>query len=287
MNLLAAVNGPATHALLDTVGVTPGWRCLDLGSGGGHVAMELARRVGPSGAVVGIDLDGELLQVATSDAAEQGLANITFRVAAIEEVAESRFDLAYARLVLMHLRDPGRALNTMTAAVRPGGVVAVEDANFAGCFTYPRCSAYDNWVAWYGETVRRRGGDPDIGPRLPSLLSAAGLTGVQVCVAQPAYLTGPHKHLQVVSMSMQRAAVIATGVASADQYDAAHAELQAFVDDANTLVAAPRVVQAWADAGNPDRRRQPHSPSRACPPDFRGARGAHRPAHHPGSGWLA
>jgi len=249
MNLLAAVNGPATLALFDTVGVATGWRCLDLGSGGGHVAIELGRRVGPSGAVVGIDLDEELLQLAQGDAAEQRLGNITFRVTAIEEFAESGFDLAFARMVLMHLRDPGRAIDTMAAAVRPGGVVAVEDANFEGCFTYPPCSAYDHWVAWYRETVRRRGGDPDLGPRLPSLLSAAGLSEVQVRVAQPAYLAGPHKHLQVLSMTMQRAAVLATGVATADDYDAAHAELQAFVDDATTLVAAPRVVQAWGRRG--------------------------------------
>jgi SAM-dependent methyltransferase len=245
MDLLAAVNGPATLTLLEAVGVAVGWRCLELGCGGGHVSIELGRRVGPTGAVVGIDLDEELLGLARRDAAERGLGNITFRVADVETIAESGFDLAYARMVLMHLRDPGHTVDTMTAAMRTGGVVAVEDANFAGCFTFPPCSGYDKWVSWYQQTVRRRGGHPDLGPRLPSLLAAAGLADVQVRVAQPAYLAGPHKQLQAMSMAKQKQAVVATGVATADDYDAAHAELQAFIDDPTTLVAAPRVIQAW------------------------------------------
>jgi ubiquinone/menaquinone biosynthesis C-methylase UbiE len=58
MNLLAAAHAPATASLLFMVGVAPGAWCVDLGCGGGHVAMELARRAGPSGHVPGIDLDG-------------------------------------------------------------------------------------------------------------------------------------------------------------------------------------------------------------------------------------
>jgi 2-polyprenyl-3-methyl-5-hydroxy-6-metoxy-1,4-benzoquinol methylase len=245
MNLLAAVNGPATLVLLDILGVAAGWDCLDLGCGGGHVAMELARRVGSKGAVVGIDVDQELLKLARAEATDQRLDNITFRVGDVQAFAESGFDLAYARMLLMHLRDPQRTVERMATALRRGGVVAIEDANFAGCFTYPPCPAYDKWAAWYQQTVRLRGGDPNLGPRLPSLLSAVGLEDVQVRVAQPAYLTGAHKQLQALSMAKQRMAVVATGVATSEEYDTAHAELQAFIDDPRTLVAAPRVVQAW------------------------------------------
>jgi 2-polyprenyl-3-methyl-5-hydroxy-6-metoxy-1,4-benzoquinol methylase len=79
MDLLAAVHGPATTAVLDRIGVAEGARCLDLGCGGGHVALELARRLGPTGQVVGIDLDEALLATAREVAAAQGLDNVTFR----------------------------------------------------------------------------------------------------------------------------------------------------------------------------------------------------------------
>ena len=46
-------------------------------------------------------------------------------------------------------------------------------------------------------------------------------------------------------MAKQRAAIVATGVASADEYDAAQADVPEFVDDDRTLVADVRIVQAW------------------------------------------
>jgi SAM-dependent methyltransferase len=245
MDLLAAVFAPSTLALLDAVGVASGANCVDVGCGGGHVAIELGRRVGPAGRVVGIDLDAALLEVARTEAAAQGLDHVSFRVAAVEDLAESGFDVACARMLLMHLRDPTSVAGLMVAAVRSGGIVAVEDLDFSGSFTYPSCPAYDRRVGWYRETVRRRGGNADLGPRLPALLSSVGLTDIRVRVVQRAFLDGPHKHLQEISMAKQRAAVVAAGVASADEYDAAHAELVAFTANPTTLIAAPRMIQAW------------------------------------------
>ncbi len=245
MDLLAAVHAPATLVVLDMVGVAPGGRCVDLGCGGGHVTMELARRVGPSGHVTGVDLDDALLGAARQEAAARGLNNVTFRVGPVEDFVDSGLDLAFARMLLSHLRDPAAVVGAMADAVRSGGVVIVEDVHFGGCFTEPACPAYDHWVEWFRETVRRNGGDNDIGPRLPALLREAGLVGVGVRVAQAAYLDGPHKQLQQMSMGKIRAAVLAAGVTRADEYDAAHKELQALTDDPTTLVAGPRMVQAW------------------------------------------
>jgi hypothetical protein len=66
-----------------------------------------------------------------------------------------------------------------------------------------------------------------------------------VHIAQPAYLDGPTKQLLQLSMSKTRAAVVGAGIATADNYDAAHADLCAFTDRDDTLIASPRMVQAW------------------------------------------
>ncbi len=245
MDLLAAAHGPGTQLLLDQIGVGSGARCVDFGCGGGHVAMELARRVGPSGFVLGLDLDEELLGIARDDAAASGVAHVTFRSASIEAFSETDFDVAYARMVLEHLRDPAAMVAKMVKAVRSGGIVAAEDAHFAGCFTEPPCAGYDKWVQWFKEAVRRQGGDLDLGPRLPALLRAAGLVDIRVHVAQPVYLDGPTKQLLQLSMSKTRAAIVGGGIATADDYDAAHAELCAFTDRGDTLIASPRMVQTW------------------------------------------
>jgi hypothetical protein len=80
---------------------------------------------------------------------------------------------------------------------------------------------------------------------LPTLLRSAGLTLLGARVVQDAFVEGPYKQLQQMSMLKQRAAVLAAGVARADEYDVAHAEVRAFADDPTTMIAGPRVIQAW------------------------------------------
>jgi trans-aconitate methyltransferase len=74
MNLLASVHEEATASLLDRVGVPSGARCVEFGCGGGHVVLELARRVGPHAVVDGVDLDAELLDVAREMASDRASA---------------------------------------------------------------------------------------------------------------------------------------------------------------------------------------------------------------------
>jgi predicted O-methyltransferase YrrM len=246
MDLLAASHAPGTLSLFDLLEVPQvGAQCIDFGCGGGHVALELARRVGADGRVVGVDLDAELLALARKDAESHGLEHVTFRIGAVEDASDKGFDLAFARMLLSHLREPGEMVARMTSAVRPGGMVIVEDVHFAGCFTEPQCDAYDQWVGWFKAAVRGTGGDLDIGPRLPGLLRAAGLTKIGMRVAQPAFVDDPKKQLQQMSMEKVRAAVLGAGLASVAEYDAAHEALKAFTNDPTTVVAAPRMIQAW------------------------------------------
>lgn len=246
MDLLATVHDPATCALFDLVGPFPsGARCVDLGCGGGHVTMELARRSGGSGSAVGIDLDAELLDLARERAEAEGLDSVEFRVGSVEEFSGRDFDVAFSRFLFMHLADPARVAALMVEALRPGGIIVVEDADFSGCFSYPPSAAHATWVGWYQEAVRRNGGDPNLGPRLPSILRSVGVTPLGVRIAQAAYLDGPEKQLQPMSMARQKAAVVAAGIATSEEYDGAHTHMLSFAADPTTLLAGPRVVQTW------------------------------------------
>jgi protein-L-isoaspartate O-methyltransferase len=60
----AAMLAPATRLLLGAGGIVPGMRVLDLGTGLGHVAFDVANLVGPRGVVVGIDQSARLLEIA-------------------------------------------------------------------------------------------------------------------------------------------------------------------------------------------------------------------------------
>src|SRR6478672_13137732 len=78
LDLLARVMLPTTMELLDGVGLIRGMKCTDVGCGGGHVTISMARVVGPEGRVIGTDTDTEILALAREDADVAKVANITF-----------------------------------------------------------------------------------------------------------------------------------------------------------------------------------------------------------------
>ena len=105
--LLASMMESSTSPLLGRLRVLPGTRVLDLGCGGGHVSLEMARRVGAQGSVTGVDLDGTKLALASEEADRANLANGPFLEGNAREFAKPHtFDLGYARFLLTHLSDP-------------------------------------------------------------------------------------------------------------------------------------------------------------------------------------
>jgi SAM-dependent methyltransferase len=245
LRLLARVKWPTTRALLRRVGLRPGMRCLDVGCGAGAVTLKLARWVGPTGEAVGIDTDERCLELAGQEATRQGLPAV-FRKEGVNDLQEeAAYDLVYSRFLLTHLAEPGRAVERMVRAARPGRLVAVEDIEFAAHFCHPACLAFDRYVSLYQQAVQRRGGDPNIGPRLVGLLLDAGLQRVGVEVVQPTYRRGPGKRIAQVTMEHIREAVETAGLASAKEVDAVIAALDRFTRNPRTILSLPRIIQVW------------------------------------------
>jgi SAM-dependent methyltransferase len=244
LRILARVMAPSTTALLGRLGDLTGLRCLDAGCGGGDVTRELARRAGPNGRAVGIDLDETKLALCREESA--GLSNIEFRSARIgEDDIAGPFDVVYARFLLTHLTDPGAAVGEFHTLLNPGGIVAVEDIDFSGYTAYPFSAAHRRYADLYRQVVRSRGADPDIGPRLPSLLLQHGFTDLSVSVLQPMGLTGEVKLMPPITVESISASVVAAGLATAEEMAALAQELYADAANPETLAGNPRIVQVW------------------------------------------
>src|SRR5215475_4621339 len=78
LDLLSDAMRATTLELLEDAGLKSGDRCLDAGCGGGHVALDMARTVGPTGRVIAIDFDPLVIDLARSDAREAGIDNVEF-----------------------------------------------------------------------------------------------------------------------------------------------------------------------------------------------------------------
>ena len=246
LKLLSEVMRPTTSQLLRTIGLGVGMTCLDVGCGGGHVTLLMAGMVGPTGKVVGTDSDQEILALARQDAEAEGLRNVEFRhadAAAVQE--ESGYDVAYARFVLTHLSAPEKCLSAMVQACKPGGWVVIEDIDFTGSFCYPHCAAYQRYTELYQEVVSRRGGDANIGPRLPGLLRDSGVKEMQLNVVQPTHFEGDGKLMASITMQRISGSVIAEGLATTDEVDCLIKELNDAAADPETVMSLPRVFQVF------------------------------------------
>jgi ubiquinone/menaquinone biosynthesis C-methylase UbiE len=237
---------PTTFQLFKRTGIREGMTCLDAGCGGGDVTLALARLVGLTGKVLGIDMDAVKLEAARAEAARRNLSNVEFQQANVCEWSEeSRFDRVYARFLLTHLPDCPAALSTMRHALRPGGVLIIEDIDFAGSFCYPPSTAYERYVDLYRQVVQRRKGDADIGPKLYSLLVAAGLNSVSLALVQPFHVDQEEKLLSLSTLVNIVDAVLSEGLAEPADLEQVIAELEVFTNDPTSVLGLPRVFQAW------------------------------------------
>lgn len=237
---------PATRALLAEVGVPEGSRCLDIGCGGGDVTFELARATGPTGRVIGVDLDETKIEMARREAEQQGLSNIAFEVRDVTEwEPRDAFDVVYARFFLSHLANPGSLVAALRQHIRSAGVLVVEDIDFRGHFAEPPCPALSRYVEFYTASVQNRGGDPNIGPRLPRLLREAGFDEVQMKLVHPAALEGRIKLLSCVTLENIAEAVLEDEITTEEELSETIQEFYAFARDPHTVLGGPRIFQVW------------------------------------------
>jgi 2-polyprenyl-3-methyl-5-hydroxy-6-metoxy-1,4-benzoquinol methylase len=107
---------------LEATGIGQGWRCLEIGAGGGSIAAWLGDRVGASGSVVATDVDIQRLSHLRAP------VEVRRHDIAHDDLESAAYDLVHCRLVLQHLTEPVVALHKMATAVAPGGWLVVEEA---------------------------------------------------------------------------------------------------------------------------------------------------------------
>lgn len=149
---------------LNRLGLQEGWRCADVGAGGGDVSVALAELVGRAGRIYAVDSDPTACDAVATAAAVAGSAQVVALTQAGEDLLlPESVDLAFCRFLLMHVHEPIVVLRRMASVVRPGGwVVAQEPITSAGRID--------------GRPLSMPGArHPDVGSQLASLVARAGL----------------------------------------------------------------------------------------------------------------
>jgi SAM-dependent methyltransferase len=124
LSILERVFDEVTRDCLIRLGVGEGWRCCEIGAGGGSITRWLANVVGTKGRVVAVDLDTRFL----ADIQQANVEVIKADFLSDVWIGDS-FDLVSTRFVLMHLSDPERAVHRMAQLVKPNGRVCAIDCD--------------------------------------------------------------------------------------------------------------------------------------------------------------
>ena len=256
LRLLHEVYGPGTEALFSRLGLRPGLRAVEVGCGSGNIACWIAERVRPGGSVVAIDNSPDQIEQARRQAQARGLRNIEFQVADAysPRLPEGSFDLAYCRLVLIHLTHPGDALRAMRSLVRPGGVVACEEMDLGCWLCEPPADAMTRFFELNHALGRLRGEHFRLGASLHRLFREAGFTRPEVGANFALALHGEQKRLLGMTFAEFAPKLVREGLASQEEVDRVAADLITLADDETTLFGFPLVAQVWAvreDASSP------------------------------------
>ena len=172
---------PVSHALFDRIGVRRGWRVLEIGPGQGSLHMELRRRVG--GTVDAVERSFSFATRLETLTRRDGLgpSRIFFSDLIDADLPANTYDLIFARWVFLFLPDPAAHVKLLARALKPGGVLAIQDYHRDTFMLVPRPPEWDDFIAADRAFFASQGGNVSIGVALPAMMQAAGLrvTGIE------------------------------------------------------------------------------------------------------------
>jgi len=246
----AARIAPTTERLFREAGIGLGQRVLDLGSGMGDVSMLVARLVGASGEVVGIERDATSIKRAEARVAAADLRNVNFLNTDVNNIVTDQiFDAAVGRLILTFLPDPISVVRSVAGLVRPGGVLAFQEPSWTVMLALgARLSLWSRTRHLIHEILLRSGANPEMGLALYPIFQEVGLPAPQMHLEMSLGSDADFIRLTSDLLCSLRPLAEQHGVSLEDlgDLDTLPDRICAEVVAANTVVPLIAVVGAWS-----------------------------------------
>lgn len=243
-----------TRRLLEDAGVEKGMKVLDVGTGAGDLSLVAAEIVGPTGSVVGVDQDPQVLKVASARAEAARLDNVYFYAGDFREdvPGDNPFDVVIGRLVLLYVPNPVDALHGLIDRLKPGGIAAFGEFNFLpeSVGAHPSTPLWETMWGWMQAVVQRAGLDPATGYNLRRTFVDAGLPEpeMNLCAPVGGGPDWPGYDYAAESLRSMLPLIVKLGVAAEEEVDidTLASRLRAETVAADSVVKAPDLLGAWA-----------------------------------------
>ena len=228
---LAELNRRTNSWYVRFLGVAPGMRVLEVGSGLGILAAAVAAAA-EGVQVVGVERSPAQITAAVADPRVRYVQGDAHAL----DFPDGSFDLVYARYVLEHVTQPERVLAEMRRVVKGGGRVAVCENDVTLFRIDPPCPAADQVWAAFARYQATLGGDATIGRRLFRLLGQAGLSRIELSVQPEVHWHGSQDFTTWVenivgNIDSARRGLVQSNFCTTAEIDRAVGELRERIDD--------------------------------------------------------
>jgi len=240
----------ATREALERVGLKGGMRCLDVGCGPGEVMRLMAEIAGPDAHVTGVDQDAALANQALAMLKAEVPGHFAFHehdAAGPAPIPGGPYDVVFGRFIVIHMTDPLPLLRKMMAAVKPGGVVLVQDYNLELFEVQPRPKSWNVLRRFLIDVFEKAGKDPRTGSKLGPLVVAAGIGAPDGLLAHARTATMQESGWEVTAVVRSLLPVaVKFGLVTQSEGEACLTELEEIIASGTYAVYQPPVMlSAW------------------------------------------
>ncbi len=248
----AAVWSPLTDQVLGKAGLGQGMSVLDAGCGPGEVMRLMAKRVGPTGSVTGVDIDAEVGAYGLAQIRSEEPGDFHFYAANLLDGAEvpgAPFDMVYCRFLLLHMDDPVKMVRRLAALTKPRGTLVAMDYVMGTLQIAPFHPVLARGIEILNGTLAGAGRPLDAGVRLGEWFREAGLPMPHGTDAQ-AFLEVTHADSMLAkAVAGFGAGAVKMGLATEEEIARLPDQIRAITAKGEHLVHWPTVTAAWTRVG--------------------------------------
>lgn len=247
LEVLSRVLSDSTSTFINQYNIEENYKCLDLGCGGGDVSFLISTKLNSKGSIKAIDIDQRELELAEEERKIRGIENLSFGRGDVYQLNSSgEYDLIYSRFLLSHLNNVEAALSNIKDALKPGGLLLLEDTDFSGHFSNPQNDAFDQYVRLYQMLLDKRGANANIGKELFWKLEEAGFSQIEVQISQPVFTQGEGKLMAELTFAGILQSLLEENLVSKSITADIMNELIEFGRSEETMISLPRIFQLKA-----------------------------------------
>jgi len=232
---------------LRLAGIKPGMRCADIGCGIGDVTFMMAKLIGKSGSVIGIDRNSDVIEICNQRAKKERLVNARFFVGDIydNKLSKNSFDLVFSRFLFQHLGEPKRAIKEMMKLVIAGGTVVAEENDHDTWLTYPPSSGLEKLRRVYIESLRLSNCDALVARKLYKLFLECGLNpsvgSYTICIP----MHGPYNMVGILTAESLKPRILEAKLMSEAAFREMMAELRGYSRQKDALALYAMTFRIW------------------------------------------